>query len=227
MTDKLNGDVIEIDGLDFAYPGAPKIFENLSQNFAAGRFYLISGPSGAGKSTLLRLMTRLEEPSAGHIRFMGRRLNECPAARLRRTVLYVQQTPTVVAGTVKDNLLLPFNFRVNRDLAVPGDQTLSGLLRRFLLAGVGLNADAQTLSVGQLQRLCLIRGLLLEPKVVLLDEPASALDETSRKVVEDTAEELCDGRGLTVIMVSHRRFEPGTVAPVRLRIDKAAVERER
>ena len=225
MTDEPTGTVIEIDELDFAYPGARNLFENLSQEFVAGRFYLITGPSGAGKSTLLRLIIRLEEPTAGHIRFMGRRLTDYPVARLRRTVLYVQQTPTVAAGSVKDNLLLPFTFRVNRDLPVPDDEKLSGQLRRFLLEDIGLDTDAQTLSVGQLQRLCLIRGLLLEPKVVMLDEPASALDETSRKVVEDTAEQLCDGRGLTVIMVSHRRFEPGLVTPVHLRIHKAAVER--
>ena len=225
MTDHLTDAVIEIDSLDFAYPGGRPVFENLSLTIMTGHFYLIRGASGAGKSTLLRLIVQLEEPTAGEIRFSGRRLAEYPPARLRRSVLYVQQTPTVITGTVRDNLLLPFRFRANGDLPPPDDRQLSEQLHRFLLTDVDLQADAKTLSVGQLQRMCLIRGLLLAPAVVLLDEPASALDETSRKVVEETAEQLCATDGLTVVMVSHRRFNPVALTPVTLEIGRLGIER--
>lgn len=217
--------VIEIDGMDFAYPSGRPIFEHLSLAFKTGRFYLIRGASGTGKSTLLRLIIRLEEPDAGAIRFRGRGLTDYVPAQLRRRILYVQQTPTVVTGTVRDNLLLPYRFGANSDLPLPDDGVLKGELQRFLLADVDLQTDAKTLSVGQLQRLCLIRGLLLFPQVVLLDEPASALDDTSRRVVEETAEQLCATDGLTVIMVSHRRFDPAVVVPVILEINGAGIER--
>ena len=225
MTDHLTEAIIEIDSLDFAYPSGRPIFKNLSLTIGTGHFYLIRGASGTGKSTLLRLIVQLEEPTAGEIRFSGRRLTEYPPARLRRSILYVQQTPTVIAGTVRDNLLLPFRFRANGDLPPPDDGQLSEQLRRFLLTDVDLQAEAKTLSVGQLQRLCLIRGLLLLPTVVLLDEPASALDETSRKMVEETAEQLCETDGLTVIMVSHRRFNPVALTPVTLKISHFGIER--
>lgn len=214
MTGIVNESIIEIDRMDFSYPSGRPIFENLSLTFKPGQFYLVRGASGAGKSTLLRLLIRLEEPTAGVIRFNGRGLTDFLPTQLRRRILYIQQTPTVVNGTIRDNLLLPFRFSANSDLPLPRDEALNGQLERFLLTDLGLQTDAKTLSVGQLQRLCLIRGLLLAPQVVLLDEPASALDATSRSVVEETAEQLCAADGLTVIMVSHRQFEPVALEPV-------------
>jgi putative ABC transport system ATP-binding protein len=114
---------------------------------------------------------------------------------------------------VAENLLLPFNFKNNRDLPRPDAEKLKGLLADFQLAGIGLDDNAGTLSVGQLQRVCFLRAMLLSPDVLLLDEPASALDEESGRIVERTAERLCNENGLTVIMVSHRRFIPEVITP--------------
>ena len=97
-------------------------------------------------------------------------------------------------------------------------------LNNFLLNDVNLETNAQTLSVGQLQRLCFIRGLLLDPKVLLLDEPASALDEESSRIVEETAERLCVQSGLTVLMVSHRKFNPRRAASIFLQVKNGRVE---
>ena len=224
MNNRSNNTVIEIDDLYFTYPNGRTIFKNLSLKFESGRFYLIRGASGAGKSTLLRLMIRLEEADSGDIQFNGRNTNDYPPEQLRREILYVQQTPTVTNGKVRDNLLLPFQFRANRNRTIPLENHLNALLEKFLLTDISLETDAKTLSVGQAQRLCLIRGMLLSPRVVLLDEPASALDETSRKVVEETAENLCTTDELTVIMVSHRNFEPVAVTPVILTLSQSGLE---
>ena len=224
MNDHPNTTVIEIDDLNFSYPNDRTIFNNLSLKFESGRFYLIRGASGAGKSTRLRLMIRLEDAGSGDIRFNGRSMKDYPPEQLRQGILYVQQTPTVIKGTVRENLLLPFQFRANRDRPMPQDNRLKELLQKFLLSDISLEADAKTLSVGQAQRLCLIRGLLLSPHVMLLDEPASALDETSRKVVEESAERLCTDDGLTVIMVSHRNFEPVAVTPVVFTLSQSGLE---
>jgi putative ABC transport system ATP-binding protein len=104
--------------------------------------------------------------------------------------------------------MLPFRFKNNGDLSRPNDDELTKLLEDFHLKGVKLNENAQNLSVGQLQRICFMRGLLLSPEILLLDEPTSALDEESGKVVESMAERLCRESGRTVVMVSHKEFQP-------------------
>jgi putative ABC transport system ATP-binding protein len=124
----------------------------------------------------------------------------------------------VIDGSIRDNLLLPFNFKNNRDLARPDDERLEVLLDNFMLKDVGLGDNAHNLSVGQLQRLCLIRALLLSPEILLLDEPTSALDEESGKIVESISERLCQESGLTVVIVSHRGFELRQIEPVVLEV---------
>lgn len=203
--------IIEFSNVTFRFSNSKPLFENLSIKFSPGRFYLVTGPSGAGKSTLLRLINRLEDPTDGHILFNGRRLSTYSPYVLRRSIQYVQQTPTVIENTVRQNLLLGFTFKNNRDLPQPDDSALKVQLNNFLLDGISLDANAQTLSVGQLQRLCFIRGLLLDPYVLLLDEPTSALDEKSSRIVEDTVERLCLQSGLTIFMISHRKLKPKRV----------------
>jgi putative ABC transport system ATP-binding protein len=203
--------IIEFSNVTYAFPYAKNLFRDLSLKIMAGGFYLIRGPSGSGKSTFLRLINRLEEPLDGHLQFEGRRLTSYNPALLRRSILYIQQTPTSVDMTVRQNLLLAFSLKNNRNLTAPDDEVLRTHLDKFLLNDIDMDAVAQTLSVGQLQRLCFIRGLLLSPKVLLLDEPASALDKESGQIVEETAERLCREFGLTILMVSHRRFEPEKV----------------
>lgn len=172
-----------------------------------GDFVMLTGPSGAGKSTLLRLAVRLEEADAGVVRCGGRPVAEIPPAELRRTLGFVQQTPTVGAGTVRDNLMLPFTFAANKGLTPPDDAELAGWLARFRLAGVGLDATAAALSVGQRQRVCIIRTMLLRPAALLMDEPTSALDPESSGVVEALTEELNED-GVTVLMVTHGAYRP-------------------
>ena len=204
--------IIEFKGVDFSYGGEALLFRGLSLKIQAGGFYLIEGPSGSGKSTFLRLVNRLEEPVGGEIFFEGRPLASYHPPLLRRSILYIQQIPTVIEASVRDNLLLPFTFRHNRDLGRPGDDRLKSLLNEFKLDGIRLEDSATNLSVGQLQRVCFIRGLLLSPEALLLDEPTSALDPESGKVVF-TAVEKMSARGLTVMMVTHRRFEPLSANP--------------
>ena len=204
---------LSIDRISFNYPDGPDIFTDATWTFDQGGYHLVRGPSGAGKSTLLRLLCRLEEITAGSIRYRDTDTASMDPTQLRRTVAYVQQTPTLVAGTVRENLLLPFSFQANKDITPPSDTDLADRLGSFLLRGVTLESAANKLSVGQSQRVCLIRSLLLEPEVVLLDEPTASLDPESAKVVLDKAVEL-SGRGVTVIMISHTEKTPAGVTDV-------------
>jgi putative ABC transport system ATP-binding protein len=215
--------IIEFSRVSFSFSGGTSLFKELNLSIMAEMFYLVQGPSGVGKSTFLRLINRLEEPSAGEIRFKGLPLPSYPPPLLRRSVLYIQQTPTVVDASVRENLLLPFTFKNNRDLSPPDDARLETLLNDFLLEGVNPSDPALTLSVGQLQRLCFIRGLLLSPEVLLLDEPTGALDADSSRVVETMVERSNQEFGLTVLMITHKKYETNRITPIVLEIAEGQV----
>ncbi|MBW1865049.1 MAG: ATP-binding cassette domain-containing protein, partial [Deltaproteobacteria bacterium] len=149
--------IIVFENVSFAYPGDKVLFQKLSMGITPGTFYHVKGPSGSGKSTLLRLIIRLEEPTQGHILFNGAPLTGTYPPHLRRAILYLPQTPVAMDGSVRDYLLLPFTFKANQDLQKPDDSHLMEQLKAFLLDDVHLNDHVQTLSVGQLQRLCFIR----------------------------------------------------------------------
>ncbi len=203
--------IFDFRDVSFAFPDQKPLLREVSACIEKGTFYLIQGPSGVGKSTFLRLLNRLEEPLSGEIRFKGRPLDTYSPPRLRRSLLYIQQTPTAVDGSVEDNLLLPFAFKTNLHLERPSREKMVTLLKKVHLNRVEMNDHARTLSVGQLQRLCLVRGLLLNPEVLLLDEPTSALDRESALAVTALLEQLNLESNLTVLSVAHQTYDLGNV----------------
>ena len=121
---------------------------------------------------------------------------------------FVQQTPVMVTGSVRENLHYPFGFKAQRGQQSPGDEVLRTWLDDLLLDDVALDDDAVVLSVGQQQRLALIRTLLVEPEILLCDEPTSALDTDSKEVVDAWLERANVERGLGIILVTHLDFNP-------------------
>jgi putative ABC transport system ATP-binding protein len=208
MHDVMTADmVLECDQVCFSYAGGKPVFDHLNASFPADSFTLLKGPSGSGKSTLLRLLVRLEVPSSGTILFQGRPVDSYPPASLRKQIGYLQQSPTLVPGTVRHNLLLPFTFSGNRDLPPPDDRALRRDLDCLMLHEVSLDQSALELSVGQQQRLCLLRSLGLRPKALLLDEPTSALDSDGRHLAEELIREATKDTETTLIFVSHHDLE--------------------
>jgi putative ABC transport system ATP-binding protein len=203
---------LECNQVSFAYPEKPPVLEHISLSFAPGSYTWLRGPSGSGKSTFLRLLCRLLEPSRGEIYFAGKPVKEIDPPSLRRQVVYLHQTPVVLDASVRENLLLPFTFQLNKIQPLPEDKVLSLQLEEFLLLGVFLETRATNLSVGQKQRLCLLRAMLLRPAVLLLDEPVAALDKESARVVLDMVQRLHQDQGVTILMVAHGEellFQPG------------------
>lgn len=201
---------LSLDRVSFAYPGGAEILNQASLDIEPGAYCLVRGPSGAGKSTLLRLLCLLEEPQSGRILFHGTPTTDLQPAMLRRSVAYVQQMPSLLPIPVRENLLLPFTFKANQALSKPSDTDLQAYLASFLLDCVDLETRADTLSVGQAQRVCLIRSLLLDPEVILMDEPTASLDASSARVVLEKAAEL-NRQGMTVVMISHSEQKPDGV----------------
>jgi UDP-glucose/iron transport system ATP-binding protein len=194
---------LEVDQVSFAYPQKPAVLEDISFQFHAGSYTWLRGPSGCGKSTLLRLLCRLLEPSRGRILFKDQPLAAIEPSTLRRQVVYLHQTPVILDGSVAENLLLPFSFKANQDLTPPDTEEMSARLEEFLLQGVSLETPATNLSVGQKQRLCLLRAMLVGPSVLLLDEPTAALDKESTWAVLQVLQRLNRKQGVTIILVSH------------------------
>src|SRR5919202_5287929 len=152
----------------------------------AGRLTVMVGPSGAGKTTLLRLLNRLDDPDGGAVLFAGRDVRDYDVLDLRRRVQLVGQVPVTFPGTVADNI---------------GGDTEALLSRVGLSPGLA-GREADRLSVGEAQRMCLARSLALEPEVLALDEPTSALDTASKAGIEELIVGLARS-GLTVVMVTH------------------------
>lgn len=198
---------LALHDVTFAYPDGPLVLDTASLTIEAGAYALVRGPSGAGKSTLLRLLCGLEEPQSGRILFNDTPTDELVPAQLRRSVAYVQQMPTLLSGTLRENILLPFSFKANASMTPPDDEELEAGLASFLLGDLSLDARGDSLSVGQSQRICLLRSVLLQPEVLLLDEPTASLDADSARVVLDKAAEL-NKQGVTVIMISHSEAVP-------------------
>ncbi|MGK8507197.1 ABC transporter ATP-binding protein [Nocardia asiatica] len=170
----------------------------------------IFGPSGSGKSTLLRLCNRLEVPTSGRVLFGGTDVAELDPLRLRRRVGMVFQRPTPFPGTIAENL---------RTASPAADRSrLEAQLARVGLPTSWLDHDANALSGGEVQRMCLARTLITGPQVLLLDEPTSALDESAVGVVERTVVELAREE-VTVLWVTHDPQQVRRVADRVLRIE--------
>ncbi len=171
-----------------------------------GETFAIVGPSGAGKSTLLRLLNFLEAPTAGVILFDGQPVPPDPPLTLLRRVTTVFQRPILLNRSVRDNVA--FGLRL-RGLSLDGrvDETLDRVgLMPFA------HQPAQKLSGGELQRAALARALVLDPEVLLLDEPTANLDPYNVGLIESIVREQNRERGTTVVLVTHNVFQTRRLA---------------
>ncbi len=166
------------------------------------------GPTGAGKSTLLRLMAGLENPTVGDIRFDRSPFvsTDLPLPTRRRMTL-VHQRPVLLRGTVWLNVEYGLRLRGIRDRS----RKVKGVLDRLGLTKISLQS-AQTLSGGQVQLVALARALVIEPDVLLLDEPTAHLDPAHVALVEETIRQFQQDRRTTIVWATHNLFQARRVA---------------
>lgn len=176
-----------------------------SASFDEGVLYGIVGPSGAGKSTFLRVLNLLEKPHSGSLSFWGQKvdlanLSYSKGIHLQRQMAFVAQKPVMFQTTVFENVALGLSYR-----GVPKSKRAP--LVRKALELVGLEAaegrKATSLSGGEAQRIALARALVLEPKLLLLDEPTSNLDPTNVSIIEQILTRIRKESSMIVLMVTH------------------------
>ena len=211
---------IKIKNLDFYY-GNFKALHDVSLDIYANQVTAFIGPSGCGKSTLLRCLNRMNDliPISrveGQIILDNRNINDpnVDVVTLRRNVGMVFQKPNPFPKTIFENVA--YGLRVNgiKDKAYIANQVEKSLIQAAIWDEVKdrINDSALGLSGGQQQRLCIARALAIEPEVVLMDEPASALDPIATQKIEELIHQL--KKLYTIIIVTHNMQQAARVSDI-------------
>lgn len=178
------------------------ILKNISLSINEGDFVSIVGPSGSGKSTFLKLCSSLISPDEGDILFKNKSFKEYDAVNLRKKVSYCFQIPYLFDHTVEDNLKFPYALR-NKPFDI---NRVKELFNIFNMDISFIKKEVNNLSGGEKQRIALIRNLLFEPDILLLDEVTSALDKDNTLIVENVIQ-LMNKRGITILWVTHNEAQ--------------------
>ncbi|VAW40471.1 Tungstate ABC transporter, ATP-binding protein [hydrothermal vent metagenome] len=201
------GDIYTLAQVQQVYNGRTVLnIDRLS--LKAGEILALVGPSGAGKSTLLRLLAFLERPSSGTLTYKNEPINEnWPDLATRRQVTMVFQRPVLLRRSVLENVAYGLKLRGREDWQTAVQEAIKQLGLQELA-----DAAADTLSGGEMQRAALARALVLQPKVLLLDEPTANLDPYNIKLIEEMIQQVNERRKTAVVIVTHNIFQARRVA---------------
>jgi tungstate transport system ATP-binding protein len=186
----------------------------------SGEILCILGPTGAGKSTLLSLLAAAATPDAGEVRISGQPLRgERTPIELRRTVAMTFQRPLMLSGSLRRNV--EFGLKLRGEQTTSRTDAVLGRLGLLTLA----KRDAATLSGGETQLTAIARSLVLQPTLLLLDEPTASLDAARVGLVEETIRQSTIDSGMAVVWTTHNLFQARRVADrVALLLDGRLIE---
>jgi thiol reductant ABC exporter CydD subunit len=196
---------VRLESVSFAYPARPgPVLDGLDLVLTPGETVALVGESGAGKSTVAALLLRLLEPTDGRVSAGGVDLSGCDADAWRSLVAWVPQHPTLLRGTIADNIRLGASnarlARVRRAAALAGAERFIEALPGGYDTRVG--DGGRLLSAGERRRIGLARAFLRDAPLLILDEPTADLDPESAGIVAEAVETSCAGR--TVLVIAHR-----------------------
>ena len=201
--------IIEIDKLNVSSKGS-KIIKNISTTFPKNKITVLLGPSGCGKTTLLKCLNRLTDlypdlKLTGSIRIDGEDIldSKKDITVIRQKMGLLLQRPFPLPMSIYDNIAYGLKLKGIRNKKIISEKVEKHLKEVALWQEVKdrLKTSAQRLSIGQQQRLCLARGLAVQPEIILADEPSSALDPISSRVIEEEFTKLKSD--YTIILVTH------------------------
>jgi len=205
--------LLEISGLGFAWPGQDELLNIPEFHLKAGETLFLKGPSGSGKTTLLGLIGGVQLAGRGSVRLLGEDLGKLSAAkrdhfRVDHTGYIFQQFNLLPFLSVRENVELPCHFSRLRAARAAQRHGSIHQAAEQLLQHLGLTADlwtrrADTLSIGQQQRVAAARALIGQPELVIADEPTSALDSDTREAFLGLLFAECRAAGASLLFVSH------------------------
>jgi tungstate transport system ATP-binding protein len=192
------GPLFRIQSLRFAYEADP-VLDLAHLEISSGGVTVLIGPNGSGKTTLLKLLNGLLPVSSGSIFYRGRPLSTQTVSRIRRESVLVHQDPYLFDGSVYGNV--SYGLKVRRTPIPQARRAVADGLQRVGLGGFE-HRKARRLSGGERQRVAIARALVLDPEVLLLDEPTANVDADSIELLERLILRLNEG-GTTVIISTH------------------------
>ncbi len=167
-----------------------------------GEITCIIGRSGGGKTTFLKLLNNMKSKDEGEIRYKNRKIESYDPVQLRREVLMMAQNPVIFSKTIRDNFVKTLEYNNQAEFS---DQKYLRILNKVGLKEKKLEESADKLSGGEKQRLALARILILDPYILLLDEPSSALDSETEELIIDMVVNCIKEKEATLIMVTHSK----------------------
>jgi tungstate transport system ATP-binding protein len=197
--------LLKVERLYHSY-GKAEILRGISLGVERGEVFVTIGPTGSGKTTLMRLVGLLEKPTSGYIYFDGYKINNSEKARLeiRRRMAMVSQKPAVFNATVFDNVA--YGLKIRKENGARLRDKVGNALETVGLSGYE-KRDARTLSGGETQRVALARAMVIEPQLLLLDEPTANLDPVSTSHIENLVTDVIKKSSMTVLMNTHDMFQ--------------------
>lgn len=197
---------VEFEGVNFQYPESQVLSLNqVHLNIAAGEKVGIIGRMGSGKSTLGKLILGLNEPQAGSIRVGGIDIRQLDTAELRKRIGFVSQDPNLLFGTVRDSIVLGAPHMDDQTILRAANLACVTDFVRNHPAGFGLPVGERgaNLSGGQRQSVALARALLLDPDILILDEPTSSMDNRTEAIFKTRIKPELEDK--TLLLITHRR----------------------
>lgn len=196
---------IEIQNISFAYnENSKKVIKNLSLNIPAGKKIALVGPSGSGKSTLVNLILGFYKLQIGEIKIDGVDLNKINLRKLRTATGHLSQEPFIFEGTILENISFGNPEASLGDVNEALEQAVLSEFIQSLPKGINTHIGEKgvRLSGGQKQRLAIVRVLITNPQILILDEPTSNLDKKTEDELQESLSNVMKGR--TVITIAHR-----------------------
>ena len=193
----------QLNNIKFSYANK-LILDIRQQHFEQGKITALIGENGAGKSTLLGILSFILPVQSGEIEFSGKKVDKNELATLRKSVGLVQQNPYLIKGSVIRNIELGLKFR--GIAPVERKEKVRNILRLLKIDNL-VDRSVKSLSGGEAQKVAIGRALVLDPEVILLDEPFTYLDSDFVEEFESLIKQLRDEHNKTIIFTTHNQSQ--------------------